>query len=65
MQGQLIELEHILVLLKSLRAITLPSSPVLAHGIRTAQVSGTDPCSLSGSVSVQDKPILFFILPCI
>jgi hypothetical protein len=42
MQGPLIELEHFRVLLKSLRGHGLSSSPILAYGIRAAQVSGSD-----------------------
>lgn len=63
MHLRLIELEYFRVLLKYVGTWPV-SSPVLVHGIRAAQVAGSYFRSLSRPVSVQGKPILFFILPC-
>jgi hypothetical protein len=62
MQSLLVELEHFRELLKYVWTWPVSSS-VLGHGITAARFPQRFSGCLSQFVSVQAKPILFFILP--
>ena len=62
MQSPLVELVHFRELLKYLGTWPV-SSPILVHAIRATQALRGDFQTAFHFLSVQDKPILFFILP--